>query len=222
MKSIDQKKFYEFEWGRALKNPMAELGTFLSLKLRSENRMFLAFLHRQGIGRGRLLDLGCGRGVAANYFARNGIGVTGIDFSYNAIRLARENSRSLDNCQFIIGDVLKINFSPDSFDIVNDSGCFHHFRTAERRKYLTNVKNALKSGGYYKLYCFSRETKQYQSYHHGQPRPWILYQGQHYTHFFAISEIKKIFSEDFEILRIGKLVGFNKERKFWLLFMRKK
>ncbi len=217
-----QLDFYESAWKKALQQPRKELGTFLSRNLRPENKKFLQFLKNQGVKKGRLLDLGCGRGIAAKYFAEHGLAVTGIDYSRNAIKLARSATRALKNTKFVIGDVLKLPWPKNSFDIINDSGCFHHFRLKQREKYLTNIRKMLIPGGYYKLYCFSRETKCYQGYFQGQKKPWTLFEGQHYTHFFTPAEIRRIFSPYFEILNIGQEVGFDKDRKFLLFFMRKK
>jgi len=65
---------------------------------------------------GNVLDLGCGPGVpTAAAFARQGYHVTGIDISPRQVELARAN---VPLGQFVVGDVLEIDFEPRSFDAV--------------------------------------------------------------------------------------------------------
>jgi len=107
-----------------------------------------------GVGT-RLLDLGCGEGDNAAYFARLGFQVTGIDISPTAIdvaaRLANEQGLRID---FRVADVLELAEFPDSsFDLATDIGCLHMLvREEHRRRYLRSVRRILRSGGVFFLF----------------------------------------------------------------------
>jgi ubiquinone/menaquinone biosynthesis C-methylase UbiE len=56
-------------------------------------RRFQAAVDTLGDVRGKtILDVGCGSGIYAIYFARQGAEVTGLDFSSNMLSLARKNA----------------------------------------------------------------------------------------------------------------------------------
>ena len=50
----------------------------------------------------KILDLGCGMGHYANYMYNKGFDITGIDFSEEMIKIARENN---NNIKYIVSDV---------------------------------------------------------------------------------------------------------------------
>jgi len=63
-----------------------------------------------------VLDLGCGPGVpTAAAFIRDGHRVTGIDISPRQVELARAN---VPLGRFLVGDALKTDFEPGSFDAI--------------------------------------------------------------------------------------------------------
>lgn len=63
----------------------------------------------------RVLDIGCGTGIHANYLAEKGYHVTGIDFSEEMIRIAKENNKG--KADFEVANAT--NFILDKkFDIV--------------------------------------------------------------------------------------------------------
>ncbi|MSS71045.1 MAG: class I SAM-dependent methyltransferase [Candidatus Latescibacteria bacterium] len=70
-------------------------------------RRFQATVDILGDVRGKtLLDVGCGSGIYAIYFARKGAEVTGIDFSEPMLSLARKNAGD-ENCKI---DLIKDDF----------------------------------------------------------------------------------------------------------------
>ncbi|GAK03944.1 LOW QUALITY PROTEIN: methyltransferase [Geomicrobium sp. JCM 19037] len=99
----------------------------------------------------RVLELGCGNGRNAHFLAENGSQVLAVDQSREAIRWAKETVSSVD---FIQADVLKLDVDRHAFDLIYDSGCFHHLAPHQRIQYLTLVHHALKPGGYYAVSCF--------------------------------------------------------------------
>ena len=105
-------------------------------------RRFQATVHILRDVRGRtVLDVGCGSGIYAIYFARKGAEVTGIDFSEGMLSLARKNAGD-ENCEvhFIHDDFLRhpLNARFDYtlfigvFDYVKKSDLLSYFEKALR------------------------------------------------------------------------------------------
>ncbi len=107
---------------------------------------------------GSLLDVGCGTGENALFFAERGCKVIGIDFLAEPIQLAKQKAteRGL-TATFLVMDALAINELPEVFDNVIDSGLFHVFSDDDRRRYVEGLASVLKSGGRLYLLCFSDE-----------------------------------------------------------------
>ncbi|MFW6186060.1 MAG: class I SAM-dependent methyltransferase [Halobacteriota archaeon] len=104
----------------------------------------------------RALDICCGKGTEAIYLAEKGFTVSGIDISSEAIKMAREKAKSSNvSVNFEVGDVLYMPFKDNSFEFVNDKGCFHVFGPHEREEFAVEVSRVLKEGGRYLLRCFS-------------------------------------------------------------------
>ena len=105
---------------------------------------------------GSLLDAGCGTGENALYFAGRGIKVTGIDFLAEPIARAKQKAaeRGL-TATFLVMDALTLKDWPEKFDDVIDSGLFHVFSDADRRRYVEGLASVLRPGGGLFLLCFS-------------------------------------------------------------------
>ena len=79
--------------------------------------MFLKFLGP--IKNKIILDVGCGDGSYAKYFAKHNKRVIGIDFSEKMINIANDQLRNLQNLEFIVADMTKLSvFKDTSIDTV--------------------------------------------------------------------------------------------------------
>ena len=78
------------------------------------------------------IEFGCGEGRNAIYLAQNGIDVLAVDSSDIAIKNAKEISQDLKNVQFICNDFLSIDLKDTRYDLVVDSGMFHHLAPHRR------------------------------------------------------------------------------------------
>jgi len=55
---------------------------------------------------------------------------------------------------FILENIFALSIEKGTYDIVYDSGCFHHIAPHRRMSYLDLVMKSLKPGGYFALTCF--------------------------------------------------------------------
>ena len=110
---------------------------------------------------GSILDAGCGTGENALYFADRGNEVTGIDFLAEPIARAKRKAAERGvAAAFRVMDALDLKDSQEFrevFDAVIDSGLFHVFSDADRRRYVEGLAAVLKPGGRLFLLCFSDE-----------------------------------------------------------------
>jgi len=103
---------------------------------------------RAGLGRPKILDLGCGPGLYAHRLARLGHQCDGIDFGPASIRYARQVSESEGlRCRFVCSDVRHANFETGYGLVMMIYGQFNVFRRTDARNLLQRSHCALASGG---------------------------------------------------------------------------
>ncbi|MFF7198670.1 class I SAM-dependent methyltransferase [Streptomyces sp. NPDC008079] len=127
-------------------------------------------LDREVVRPGRALDLGCGPGRNAVLLARRGFEVDAVDLSPAAVRWARERARAagVEGIRFHEGDAFALSEGDDGdgmgagagalsgpYDLVCDSGCFHHLPPHRRISYLALLDRVLAPGGHLALTCFA-------------------------------------------------------------------
>ncbi|MFC4427714.1 class I SAM-dependent methyltransferase [Deinococcus navajonensis] len=100
------------------------------------------------------LDLGCGLGRNTRWLAAQGYQATGVDLSSYAVQEARRRS-ALPGASYIGGDVLREPLAGGPFDLIYDSGCFHHLPPHRRLSYLSVVRAELKPGGLFGICTFA-------------------------------------------------------------------
>jgi cyclopropane fatty-acyl-phospholipid synthase-like methyltransferase len=68
----------------------------------------------------RVLDVGCGNGMIAEYLSdRTGAHITGLDYIDLAIRQAQKRTAAKANrLEFIVGDINQLELPPNTFDVV--------------------------------------------------------------------------------------------------------
>jgi 2-polyprenyl-3-methyl-5-hydroxy-6-metoxy-1,4-benzoquinol methylase len=102
---------------------------------------------------GRALDLGCGTGTSSIALACAGWRVTGVDFSIQAIHLARRKEKLAQaSVDFRIGDVIHLERLTAPYDLILDIGCFHNLPSEHQRSYRDNLVRLLGPGGHFLLY----------------------------------------------------------------------
>lgn len=216
-----EKKQYEASWSKMKGKIPTEHSSYRKAVPSPAAVDFSKFLQRRKI-KGTFLDVGCGNGRHAVLFAKNGYDVHGIDIAESAIKLAKKNLRQNKvKANFKVGSVFSLPFKKDSFDVVMDSGCLHHLRKSQWKKYKKNILKVLKPGGYYFLYVFSINTPYSPPFSPRGKRNWTL-RKMHYCHFFTKKEVKDFFREEFVIVKDYEVRKKNSRRKFKVFYMKKR
>ncbi|MCI0503585.1 class I SAM-dependent methyltransferase [Candidatus Micrarchaeota archaeon] len=120
---------------------------------------FLEFLESKGVRRGRLIDLGCGAGRNAVFFAEAGFEVHAVDRSEDVLKDIDLHG-VMPHCHSVTDYWL---FEDDFFDFALDIFCFCEQEDSGRRAfYLAEMLRVLKQGGYLLLSvpsdAFQKET----------------------------------------------------------------
>jgi cyclopropane fatty-acyl-phospholipid synthase-like methyltransferase len=113
-------------------------------------------LVRRGEITGSVLDIGCGTGEHALFFAGEGHDVWGVDATPLAIRKAEEKAekRGLP-VHFLVLDARDLSRLTRKFDTATDSGFFHTLSDEDRNVFVDNLAAILSPAGNYFMLCFS-------------------------------------------------------------------
>ena len=143
------------------------------------------------------LDLGSGEGRHSVFLRWHRFKVIGIE--YQALALKNAAGKGTNGLLYVRGDIFRIPLKPGAFDLVLDSGVFHHIRRKHTAPYLELLRSLLVPGGYLLLSCFSTKFR------HGNgkvyPRGFVVHKG-HYDRFSTVPELRRIFAPAFECVRI--------------------
>lgn len=115
-------------------------------------------LERNLIHRGRALDLGCGPGRNSLHLAAQAFEVDAVDLSPTALAWAEERAREVGAAiRFHCGDAFALTATEltGPYDLIHDSGCFHHLPPHRRISYLALIDRVLAPGGHLSLTCFA-------------------------------------------------------------------
>jgi cyclopropane fatty-acyl-phospholipid synthase-like methyltransferase len=111
---------------------------------------------REGQIYGRVLDIGCGTGENAIFFAGLGLEVCGLDAAPLAIQKARKKALERGaKVEFILGDALHLDKLKQRFDTITDCGLFHTFTDEDRQAFVNSLETTLNKSGTYFMLCFS-------------------------------------------------------------------
>ena len=108
---------------------------------------------------GRVLDVGCGTGDNALFFAEKGCAVIAVDVVPAAIEKAKAKAveRGVD-VVFFVGDLTAsgpVALSEEKFDTVTDVGFFHALSDEHRAVWIPRLAGLLAPGAAYVMLCFS-------------------------------------------------------------------
>ena len=96
----------------------------------------------------RILEVGSGSGLISAFFAKHGFEVSLLDISPIAIDIAKSTFRQMQvSGSFVVGDLFRMPFEPESFDLVWNAGVLEHFVGEDRLAALQAMANMTKKGG---------------------------------------------------------------------------
>lgn len=150
---------------------------------------------------GRALDIGCGNGRNTRYLAEHGYDAVGIDISGASIRWAGEVcAECAVRPAFCCCSLQDYEGTPESFDLIVDSGCFHHIRPHRRQQYLERIRDLLREDGWYLMTCMDREAGAAIS-DYDACRDFSMHGGMG----FSEEKLRRVLSPFFRIDRIEKM-----------------
>ncbi len=123
---------------------------------------FVELLKRGEVPHGALLDVGCGTGENAIFFAQHGFSVIGIDLAPTAIRLAKHKAKQQKvQVTFHTDNALNLTtrFPSTTFANVIDSGLFHTLTDEDRIHFINQLVQILHEAGHYFMLCFSEKEQ---------------------------------------------------------------
>jgi SAM-dependent methyltransferase len=107
---------------------------------------------------GRALDLGCGTGTNLLTLASYGWQVSGIDYAWRAVQIARKRLKQSGATGYVTaGDVTMAKHIRGQFDLVLDMGCYHGISKTRRSAYRANLLRWLAMGGTFLMYAHCLE-----------------------------------------------------------------
>ncbi|QBK14389.1 class I SAM-dependent methyltransferase [Thermoactinomyces vulgaris] len=135
----------EMDWNQAY-----ETGDFKNWDFGTASSELVALFAVKGLppeGK-RAVDIGCGGGWESIFLVKCGFDVTGIDFSSNAIQLAKKRAEDAKvQVDFKQGNALALPVEDESIDFANDRGCLHVIPEEDRSRYVKEILRILKPGG---------------------------------------------------------------------------
>ena len=95
-----------------------------------------------------VLDIGAGSGVEAVFLAEQGFRAVAVDFSGEALLLAKERAR-LSGIEILLccADATRLPFPGEIMAFANDRGCFHIVQTENRTQYASEIHRVMLPGG---------------------------------------------------------------------------
>ena len=94
----------------------------------------------------KILDIGSGRGELAYALAKSAAHVTGLDYSGDAITIAKQAFKDVDNLDFVHADILKFK-ARDKFDVILATDVVEHIEQPMLLKMFDKVKTLLNENG---------------------------------------------------------------------------
>ncbi|MEH7443955.1 class I SAM-dependent methyltransferase [Bacillus sp. JJ1122] len=161
------------------------------------------YFETEKLSKGKVLELGCGPGRNAIYFAEKGCVVDAVDQSEEGIGWANERASEKNiEVNFIKTNIFDLEIEEATYDIVYDSGCFHHIAPHRRMNYLELVNRALKPGGSFALTCFVQGGELGGA----EISDWDVYRLKSLKGGLGFTEEKlKAIFQDFEVVEIRKM-----------------
>lgn len=149
----------------------------------------------------KILEVGCGQGRDALYFAQLGYDVDAFDISKNAIDFINKinNDLGLDNLNAITHDIQnRFPYKPESFDFVYSNLTLQFFELQKLDDIFNNISNTLKKDS---LFLFSTKKEGDKYYNFGKKINDYAFENKGIIrYFYPYTELKNLLSKYFDII----------------------
>jgi SAM-dependent methyltransferase len=148
-----------------------------------------------------VLEIGCGWGQDAAFFARQGHSVVATDFSEVAIEEVRARYGDVPRLNFVVMDTARgFPFADGAFDVVYAHLSLHYFSDEVTRRVFREIHRVLRRDGLLLFLCKSVRDPLYGQ---GQEiEPDMFEREGHVRHFFSEAYARSCLGADFEVLHI--------------------
>jgi ubiquinone/menaquinone biosynthesis C-methylase UbiE len=144
---------------------------------------------------GTILDIGCGSGRDAKIFSEVGYKITGIDFSSEMIKIAKE---AAPKATFIEADIQELNFPSQSFNGIWANASLLHIQKNNLKSVLLKIHSLLKDDG-----IFYMSVKKGNSEYFGHDKRYTENKVYKFWSFYEPDEIADILKENgFDVKKI--------------------
>ena len=153
-----------------------------------------------------LVDLGCGNGRDARFFAACGLNVLAIDLSDQAIAL--QNDMADGHIRFVCGDfITSTEHQPERYDYAYSRFTIHSINSGQERILLQTIRHALKPGGKFFIEVRSIHDPLYGK---GQALERnAFYYDNHYRRFIVLDElVEHLRAQQFRVEYAEEKTGF--------------
>lgn len=144
-------------------------------------------------GMSDVLEVGCGRGRNCLYLAREGLSVTGVDFSYRDLSVFKKYATALSlRARIVQADVSELPFRGATFDVVLFLHVLTFVRERARSCAAEEASRVLRGGG---LVVAIERSQRDPLYQKGEQleKDTFAYEGVIH-HFFSREELEQLFS----------------------------
>ena len=114
----------------SIANGYSQKDKYIPSQYARKHRLLQTIRKLEDYNLGKVLEVGCGAGYSASYLKGRYNDFTGIDYSENLIKIAKDNFEE-DSIHFINSDFLEYS-AGKSFDVIFMIGVLHHIENSEK------------------------------------------------------------------------------------------
>lgn len=139
----------------------------------------------------KVLEIGCGSGVASCLFSKAGADVTAIDITEAAVKMTTENSKT-QNTNFKVNrmDGEKLQFENENFDYVFSWGVLHHSNNPPLA--FKELSRVLKSSGKGMVMVYNRNSLRYYL----KGFYWLFIKGKFFKNY-SMDSVQSFFTDGY-------------------------